>query len=179
MNNCIVDSINGYGVAAVDKDTAVLNNIKLTNSSFNHTIYFLISRNNSESIVIENCTLANINESGRQMFRWRGSDGKNNVTNGIVIKNTIIGHCWDKNESGVVSIRGRQGLDNTTFDISNTYTVSDFSWTSNPIEALPIGNAGSTQDELWADPENNNFNFLTSSFPGRTSAGDPRWRLKF
>ncbi|WP_370479146.1 DUF5123 domain-containing protein [Tamlana flava] len=178
INNSVVDSINGYGVATCDKDTAILKNIMLTNSTFNRTIYFLASRNNSESVLIENCTMANINESGRQMLRWRGGDGKNNITNGVVIKNSIIGHCWDKSESGVVSIRGREGLDNTLFDISNTYTVSDFSWTSNPIEALPVGNANSSQDDLWEDPENNNFNIKDSGFPGKYDTGDPRWRVQ-
>ena len=178
INNSVVDSINGYGVAACDKNTAMLKNIQLTNSTFNHTIYFLISQNNSESVLIDNCTLANINESGRQIFRWRGGDGKNNVTNGITISNSIFGHSWDKNNSEVLSSRGREGLDNTTFDIRNTYTVSDFSWTSNPIEALPIGNAGSTQEQLWVDPENNNFNIKDSGFPGKYDSGDPRWRTK-
>ncbi|MFL1013448.1 DUF4957 domain-containing protein [Flavisericum labens] len=178
INNSVVDSINGYGVAACDKDTAELRNIQLTNSTFNHTIYFLISRNNSESILIDNCTLANINESGRQMFRWRGGDGKDNVTNGITITNSIFGHSWDTNESEVYSTRGRQGLDNTVFNINNTFTVSDFSWTSNPIEALPIGNAGKSQQALWVDPANSNFNFLGSDFIGRFTTGDPRWRVK-
>ena len=178
INNSVVDSINGYGVAACDKDTAELRNITLTNSTFNRTIYFLISRNNSESILIENCTMANINESGRQMFRWRGGDGKDNVTNGITISNTVIGHSWDRNEDGSTTTRGRQGLDATNFNISNTFTVSDFAWTSNPIEALPVGNAGKTQDALWIDANNNNFNFLGSDFIGRFSAGDPRWRVK-
>ena len=122
--------------------------------------------------------MANINESGRQMFRWRGGDGKNNVTNGITIANTVIGHSWDRNDDGSTSTRGRDGLDNTNFNISNTFTVSDFSWTSSPIEALPIGNAGKSQQALWVDPANNNFNFLGSDFIGRFSAGDPRWRVK-
>lgn len=177
INNTVVDSINNYGVFTVDNTESTLKNFKLTNSTFNHIIYFLVSRNNSESILIDDCTLANISESGRQLFRWRGGEGKNDVTNGVTISNTIIGHGWDMNGQGDTLIIGREGLDNTTFTISNTFTVSDFSWSSigSPIEALPVGNAGSTQAELWVDPENNDFNFLDTAFIGKNSSGDPRW----
>jgi len=180
INNSLLDSINNYGVATCDKDTARLHNIKLTNSTINRTIYFLVSRSNTESILIENCTLANINETGRQMFRWRGSDGENNVTNGVTIRNTIIGHAWDKSNNESFAIRGVQGMANTIFDVSNTYTVSNFSWVdeANSIPAIPVGNAGSTQEELWVDPENNNFNFADMTFSGRFDTGDPRWRVE-
>ncbi len=177
INNSVVDSINGYGVATNDKDTALLKNIMLTNSTFNHTIYFLVSRNNSESVVIDNCTLANINETGRQMFRWRGGAGKNDVTNGITIKNTIIGHAWDTGMNENYAIRGKEGLDNTVFDLGNNYTVGNFSWYSDDIPGLPIGNAGSTQEDLWEDAEHNDFNFKDSGFGGKYDTGDPRWRV--
>lgn len=178
INNSVVDSIGGYGVASCDNDGASLKNISLTNSTFNHTVYFLVSRNNSESITIDGCTIANAPESGRQLFRWRGGDGKNNVTNGITITNTIFGHGWGKPDDEEYGIRGKDGLDNTGFTVNNTFTTTDFSFSGNEIGEFPLGNAGKSQQALWVDPENSNFNFLGSDFIGRFTAGDPRWRVK-
>ncbi|WNH09146.1 DUF5123 domain-containing protein [Thalassobellus suaedae] len=187
INNSVVDSIGSYGVFTQDKSGSVLNNIKFTKSTFNHTIYFLASKNNSESLIIEDCTLANINEAGkgRHLLRWRES-GQDNITNGITIKNTIIGLGWDKANNGNTDIRGIDGLENTIFSTANNYTVSDFNWYANattgepidPIVDLPIGNANVSQSDLWVDAENNDFNFKDSSFPGKYDTGDPRWRVK-
>lgn len=184
INNSIVDSIGSYGVFTQDKSGSVLNNIKLSKSSFNHTIYFLASKNNSESLIIEDCTLANINEEGRQMLRWREA-GQNNISNGVTISNTIIGLGWDRANDGKSKIKGIDGLEATLFNVTNTFTVSDFSWVSdattgdpiNPIPNITVGNAGSTQADLWLDPENNDFTIKNTGFPGKDSSGDPRWRL--
>ncbi|WP_117173060.1 DUF4957 domain-containing protein [Mariniflexile rhizosphaerae] len=178
INNSIVDSINGYGIVSVDNDNAKLNNIKLTNSTFNHLIYFLVSKNNSESVLIDGCTIANAPEKGRQLFRWRNSS-QNNVTQGITISNTIFGHGWNQVEGEEdYAYKGKEGLDNTNFTVNNTFTVTDFSFSSNEIGEITVGNAGSTQNALWVDPENNNFNFLATGFLGQYTAGDPRWRTK-
>ncbi|MFI1772021.1 DUF4957 domain-containing protein [Thalassobellus citreus] len=187
INNSIVDSIGSYGVFTQDKSGSFLNNIKLTKSTFNHTIYFLASRNDSESLIIEDCTLANINEAskGRQMLRWRQTD-QDNITNGVTITNTIIGLGWDKAEDGTTSIRGLDGLENTLISVSNTFTVSDFNWyadavTGEPKDPIPgviVGNANVSQADLWVDAENNDFNFKDASFSGRFYYGDPRWRVE-
>lgn len=178
VNNSIVDSIGGYGVASCDNDGAMLKNITLTNSTFNHTIYFLVSKNNSETVTIDGCTIANAPEKGRQLFRWRTS-GQDNVTGGITISNTIFGHGFNQTEGEEdYAIKGKQGLENTNITVNNTFTVTDFSFVSDPIGEIPIGNANKPQRSLWVDAENNNFNFLGSDFIGRTSAGDPRWRTE-
>jgi hypothetical protein len=177
VNNSLVDSIGSYGVMTVDKSKAKVNNIALTNSTFNKTQYFLVSRNDSESLLIENCTLANISESGRQMFRWRQS-GQNNITGGVTIRNSIFGHSWDMKNNGGIAVRGIDGLQETSFDISSSFSTSDFSWSSNPVPNFPVANISSTQDELWVDVDNNDFNFADLGFVGKSSAGDPQWRVK-
>lgn len=178
INNSIIDSIGGYGLATIDNDNATLKNIKISNSTINHTIYFLVSKNNVESINIEDCTIANAPERGRQLFRWRNSS-QSNVTNGITITNTIFGHGWNQTEGETdFAYRGKEGLDDTSFSVSNTFTVNDFSFSSNEIGEITIGNAGSSQDDLWVDAQNNDFNIKDSGFLGKSSSGDPRWRVK-
>ncbi|UKM66483.1 DUF5123 domain-containing protein [Flavobacteriaceae bacterium GSB9] len=194
IRNSTIDSIGNYGIITCDTNpgtpqTATVENIKFVNSTFNHVQVGITSRNNSASIVIESCTFANFplgGNAGYKMFRYRGGDDNNNVANGIIISNTIYGHAWDQSgEAEEYPVTGIEGLPNTSFDVSNTYTVDDFSWyindntgeALNAVPNLPLGNAGSTQDELWVDPENNNFNIKDSGFPGKSSAGDPRWRV--
>ncbi|ALJ05938.1 hypothetical protein APS56_12705 [Pseudalgibacter alginicilyticus] len=177
INNSIVDSINGYGIAGQDHAGSVLNNIKFSNSTINRAGYFIISRNNSKSIIVEDCTIANILEVQRPMFRYRQS-GQDNVTDGIIIRNCIIGHAWDRAGDGTTAIRGTDGLEDTFFNTPNNYTVSDFSWEAYPILTLPVGNAGITQEDLWEDPDNNNFTIKNSGFIGKYDTGDPRWRVQ-
>lgn len=177
INNSLVDSINGYGIAGQDNAGSVLHNIRFSNSTINRAGYFIISRNNSKSIIIEDCTIANILEAQRPMFRYRQS-GQDNVTDGIIIRNCIIGHAWDRADNGTTAIRGTDGLVDTFFNTPNNYTVSDFSWEAYPIITLPVGNAGTTQEDLWVDPENNDFTIKNSGFVGKYDTGDPRWRVK-
>ncbi|WMI66263.1 DUF5123 domain-containing protein [Aestuariibaculum sp. YM273] len=177
VNNSIVDSIRDYGLANNDKSASTLNNFKLTKSTFNHIQRFLTSKNNSESVTIEDCTIANTPSSGTAIFRWRQS-GQNDVSNGITIVNTIFGHGWGKPDDDDFPVKGKEGLDNTNFSVNNTFSVNDFYFSGDEIGEITVGNAGYTQDALWVDPENNNFNFLASAFIGQYSAGDPRWRTK-
>lgn len=181
--NSVVDSIGSYGLLTADTDpsdppTARFNNIIFQNSTFNKIQAGITSRNNSESILIENCTFSNYVAAGSSnyIFRYRGGDGNNNVANGIVIRNSIFGPGWDEAGADVFAIRGMDGLANTPIEIINTYSTSEFSFSGNEIPGFPVGNYNGTQYDLWVDPANNNFNFKDNGFSGRMSAGDPRWR---
>lgn len=184
IKNSVVDSIGAtsanYGLLTCDTNpgtpaTANVKNIKLTNSTFNKIPLLIASRNNSESIQIEGCTFANVTT----YFRYNGGTGNNNVTNGISIKNSIFGHAWDETGAATTwtstGING--GLASTSFDVGNCYTTSDITW-SNEIPNLTPKTYSKGQNDLWVDPQTNNFNFKDKSFVGRITAGDPRWRLK-
>ncbi|MEN3323183.1 DUF4957 domain-containing protein [Mariniflexile soesokkakense] len=185
IRNSLVFDIGGYGIFTCDTDpntptTARVNNFKFVNSTFNKITIGIQSRTPSLSVVIESCTIANINT----IFRYRGGDGNNDVANGIEIKNTIFGHKWDPTgtKTGAdLAVVGTEsgGLGGTNFTVQNTYTTTDFLFVAGKeIAAIPIGNAGTSQSGLWADPENNNFNIVSSSFVARSTSGDPRWRVK-
>lgn len=184
IKNSIVDSIGGYGILTCDtqpasgsdwKLTANVKNIKLTNSTFNKVQVGIVSKNNSESIQVEGCTFANYNN----YFRYT-VNGYNNVTNGISIKNSIFGHSWDETRVATTwTTTGIDGLGNTSFDVGNCYTTSDITWASGKLVPNLLPNTYSKgQNDLWVDPQNNDLNFKDKSFVGRTTAGDPRWRLK-
>jgi hypothetical protein len=184
--NSIVDSLGSYGIFTTDTDpnasnpTARVNNIVLQNSTFNKLQAGITSRNNSQSIVIDGCTFANLVQAGSSnyIFRYRGGNGNNDVTNGISIRNSIFGHGWDEANTKVYSVRGKEGLPNTSIELINNYSTSDFSFIATyEITGFPAGNA-SAQDALWTNAANNNFNFKDSGFTGRFDTGDPRWRVK-
>ena len=185
--NSIVDSLGSYGIFTTDTDpnavtpTARVNNILLQNSTFNKLQAGITSRNNSQSIVIDACTFANLVQAGSSnyIFRYRGGAGNNDVTGGIVIKNSIFGHGWDEAGTKAYAVRGKEGLPNTTIEVVSTFSTSDFSFIATyEIAGFPLGNYTSGQDALWTDPAKNNFNFKDSGFSGRYSSGDPRWRAK-
>lgn len=62
----------------------------------------------------------------------------------------------------------------TDFDGNYSLTVSD----PQAVLVFSYGNYSSTQEDLWMNPEMNNFNFKDTGFSGKYTPGDPRWRAK-
>ena len=137
-----------------------------------------MSRNNSNSIVIDGCTIHETPSFGRQIFRWR-TGGQDNVLNGITIRNTIWGHGWDEDASGNVAIDGFDGLGDTNWLITNTYATSEFSYGDgkDEIPGFPSVTYPGLVTDLWTDPYNSIFEFKDAGFPGKGDSGDPRWRV--
>ncbi|WP_339868863.1 DUF4957 domain-containing protein [uncultured Algoriphagus sp.] len=183
IKNTLVDSIGGYGLLTTDTNpsdgemTANVQNIVFESSTFNKIQGGITSRNNSTSIIIDGCTFGNFISPGGLMFRYRGGDGNNNVTNGISITNSIYGHAWDEAEAENYGIRGIEGLESTNFNLVNNYSTGDFSFSGNEIPGFPVGNYSKGQADLWVSPAINDFNFKDSGFAGRFDTGDKRWRV--
>ncbi|GAB3235119.1 DUF5123 domain-containing protein [Algoriphagus aestuariicola] len=184
IRNSMVDSIGGYGLLTTDTDpkpsdpTARVNNILFENSTFNKIQGGITSRNNSNSVTIESCTFANFPATGGLLLRYRGGEGNNNVTQGVKIYNSVFGHGWDEAGADIYSIRGIEGLETTVFDVINVFSTADFSFASGPIPGFPIGNYSKGQNDLWVNPNANDFNFKDGGFSGKYTTGDPRWRVK-
>ena len=183
INNSIVHHIGGYGVLTTDTDgvgMAAVDNINLTNSTFYKVHVLFQSRQNTQSITINNCTFHEVGDAGGGiMFRWRGEEGLlSNVLEGISITNSIWGPGWDEGETGATDIKGiYDGLESTNFNIVNTYATSDFEFTEgSEIPGFPAIQYNGTAQDLWVAPYEGNFNFDDTGFAGRTDAGDPRWR---
>ncbi|THH41815.1 DUF4957 domain-containing protein [Neolewinella litorea] len=182
INNSLVHHIGGYGILTADTDgvgNAAFDNITLTNSTFSKVHVFMQSRQNAQSITIDNCTLNEVGDPDGIIFRWRGEEGLlSNVLDGITITNTIWGPAWDEGETGNTAVRGiYDGLENTNFNVVNTYGTADFAFTAgSEIPGFPSLVYSGTADELWVAPDQLNFNFQDSGFAGIRDSGDPRWR---
>ncbi len=176
--NCVIDSIRDYALITVDQNDWMVNNIMIKNSTISKTRAFLTSRNNTNSIVIDGCTLNEVTATGQRMFRWR-TEGQDNVTEGITIKNTIWGSGWDEESSGSTAIDGFDGLGETTWTVENTYALNtlEFAAEKDTIHALLENIYDGSSSELWDKPGWSEFVFYDPDFAGIGNAGDPRWPL--
>lgn len=178
ITNCQIDSIRDYGILTIDRDDWQVNHILIENSTLSKVRTFITSRNNTVSFVIDGCTLSEVTSTGQRMFRWRTA-GQDNVTEGITIKNTIVGHAWDEENKGDYGIDAFDGLAGTTWLITNSYATSQFAIADgkDAIPGFPSFVYPGTDNDLWVDPANGNFNIKDSGFAGKSDAGDPRWRV--
>ena len=178
IEGCVIDSIKDYGILTVDINTWKCNNISIKNSTISKAIAFLVSRNNSNSVVIDACTINETPEKARPIFRWREA-GKDNVTNGISILNTIWGHGWNTTGDVDYLVDGYDGLTGTNWIVSNTYATGDFGYVvgKEQIPGFPSFNYSGTVNDLWTDPGKSIFIFKDKGFAGKSNSGDPRWRI--
>lgn len=174
VNNCIMDSLAGYGVITVDNVTCKADVITLTNSTFYKAEKIIASRQNSTSVLIDNCTFneAPLGNSASYYVDY-STAGTNNVTNGITVNNSIFG--IGKNSAGAFTVRDVRANAATTVNASNNFRTSDHLSAGNDLPNIVTYTRAAAV--LWVDPANGNFRIADNTFPGRSNAGDPRWRL--
>lgn len=173
VDNCIVDSISNYGVLTVDNVNCKATNISLRNSTFYKAERIIVSRQNSTTVSIQNCTF-NEAPSGDNYLVHYNTSGTDQVTNGITVANCIMG----VGKPGTTNSRAVRGIRaNASVTVTNTYNTSDY--ILNAVDPYPISNiiayAGSSET-LFQAPYLGNFKIVDNNFPGRNTAGDPRWR---
>lgn len=171
VNNCIIDSISNYGVINIDNVNCAVTNISIKNSTIYKTEKVVTSKQNSTTVVIENCTF---NEApfGNSTSSFIVDYGALNVTGGINITNCIFGK--GKPNGTNILVRDVRAGSGTSIGSLNNYITSDHTVTANPL--TPVTSYAGTSLALWQDPLNGNFRFADNNFAGRTTAGDPRWR---
>lgn len=177
LENCMITLIRDYGLLTVDVNTWAVNNILLSNSTVTKTRGFITSKNNTETLTIEGCTFSETPAAGQRMFRWRES-GQDNVTNGIMVKNTLWGTGWDEDASGSTAYDGYDGLGTTTWTFENTYITSDLDIATDgdSIEGFNYVYDGLSTD-LWLNLASGNLHFADTTFDGIGNAGDQRWAI--
>jgi hypothetical protein len=174
VDNCVLDSLAGYGVLTVDVATSKVDNISIRNSTIYKAEKIITSRNNSTSVTIENCT---INEApaggGGSYYIDYNTAATNNVTNGITVNNCIFG--VGKNSTTNQSVRGIRANAASTIMASNNYRTSDQLSMGNDVPNIITYTK--TVLQLFMDAANGNFKIIDTAFPGRSNSGDPRWRI--
>jgi len=173
VDNCIIDSIAGYGVLTIDIATSRADNITIRNSTIYKAEKIIVSRNNSVSLTIESCTINEAPLGNSNYYVDYSTSPTNNVTNGIAINNCIFG--IGKTNAGNQAIRGVRANAATTVNASNNYKTSDQVSLGNDIPSIIPYTKTSLQ--LFQDPYNGIFKIIDTGFPGKSNSGDPRWRL--
>ena len=168
--NSILDSLAGYGVITIDVATSKVDDIIIKRSTIYKAEKIITSRNNSLSILIEDCTINEAPWGGNYLIDYSTSP-TNNVTNGVTINRCLFG--IGKDNVGNRSVRGYRTGATTSVVVTNSYKTSDQTVTSNELPGInPYAGASTT---LWQDPFNGNFKILDNTNPIK-SVGDPRWR---
>jgi hypothetical protein len=174
VNKCIVDSIAGYGLLTIDVATSKADIIKVTNSTFYKMEKLITSRNNSTSVLIEDCTF---NEAplggGGAYYVDYSTGGTNNVTNGITINDCIFG-IGKISSTGLLNVRDVRANAATTINTSNNHRTSDHLSAGNDLPNINVLTISAAQ--LWENPAAGNFTIINNSFTERKTSGDPRWR---
>ena len=158
----------------VDGATPRIDNISIKNSTIYKAMRVVVSKNNSSSLLIENCTFNEAPMSGANyLINYNGKD----ITDGVKLYNCIMGGGWkDPAADPLVApvVKGIYVGSNTSIDVMGTYVTSDYLTSGNQFPNLSSYNGTSAQ--LFADPANGNFTIRDLGFSGKATAGDPRWR---
>lgn len=173
INNCVFDSIGGYGIVNLDHANSMITDMVLKNSTFAHFDGYLCRNTKSvispNSIVAENITTCFAPASGRYFFEMPDR----NYPGGITIKNSVFGSVL----AAGTTVHGlRTAASNVT--VENCFKTSDLVWTVAPGATAPTypiscEELGKTSAEIFADPVKLNFK-VTNPLLVR-KAGDPRW----
>lgn len=174
VNNCRVDSIRDFAVAAANNGSSFAN-IRITNSTFYRLRKMIIHNvTGNNSVELDNVTIYEAPSGGAlATSNYLMDFGSNNSAGGITIRNTIFGKTWDETGAGTLSSGIRAGT-STNVNSTNSYATNDFVNNSSPVPGLSTYNGPSTS--LFLDPANFNFTIKDGNFAGKSSAGDPRWR---
>ncbi len=178
INNCVITRIRDYGILTVDVNTWMVNNILITNSTISKARAFLTSKNNTDMLLIDGCTINEVPSAGQRLFRWRES-GQDNVTGGIMIKNTLWGPGWDEESTGSTGYDGFDGLGDTEWTLENTFVTSDvmFADGKDTITAFLDNAIDDAASDLWTYPSEGEFNYYDMNFDEIGTAGDQRWAM--
>jgi hypothetical protein len=176
INNCVVDSVREFAVVMASAGSAFAN-VKVTNSTFSHCRRYVnhgVAGNNS--LEIANCTFNDLPSGGVEGAEANYFIDFNaaNSANPVLITNCILGRTW--NEGAGTFVRGVRSGGATNFNVTNTYTLSDFISTSATFLIPGVSTYTGSSTQVFTDPNNENFTIKDSGFPGATTAGDPRWR---
>lgn len=173
VDKCILDSLSGYGVITVDVATSKVNNISITNSTIYKAEKIVTSKNSSNSLIIDNCTINEAPRGGNYFIDY-STAGTDIVTLPVSFKNNIIGQ--GKSNGGAFDVKGYRINAASVIDVAVTYTLADF-LSTNPTGQLPnVIPYAKKSTEIWQSPYTGDFKIIDDAFSGKTTSGDPRWR---
>lgn len=173
FNNCLIDSIGGYGIITVDDANSKVKNITLSNSTVSRADVMFTSKSAAESLNINNSTFFRAPATGRYMVNYSGV-----VVTTMDFSNNIIGPGKANTASPPVSSINGFTRSSGTLNGSNNFTTSDFTWTTADTQFPGTTAYTKTATDIFVSPATRDFQIKDAGFTGKDSAGDPRWRFR-
>lgn len=185
MDNCIVDSIGGYGVTNADNNGADIRNIKISNSSFSHCEKLFVSTKPSsksvDSFSATNCTFVyNMKNGNNYMFDFNGMSFGSDPQ----LKNCIFGPGGNAVTIKDGAVSGKIGAFSAfraakgSMAVDNCYGTNDIQWymaegAEGPASALDLASTGGDVNKTFLKAAGSDFTLQVSDL--KNVAGDPRW----
>lgn len=170
INNCVIDSIGGYGVINNSNDNSYIKDIKVTNSTISHAqkLFVGAKKLGINSLYVENVTTCYTPAASSYLFDYNG----NSIPGGVTIKSCVFGMGWN---GAVHGIRSKT----SSLTVDKSYCTSDLSWVvavGATVPTAPIDdliNLNLTTTELFKNPDQIDFTVTDERI--RSKVGDPRW----
>lgn len=177
IDNCLIDSIGGYGVINADNGKAVIRNAHVTNSTLsNCQVLFAGTKGIApNSLVIENVTFYLCGASNKSITDFKGKA----PAEGITLRNCLFG-------PGYGATPADRTLSGWTGDVVPTmqeglYFTSDVVWRLGADGITPSAQLlGTTlsgaSDAVFRNPSANDYTNISTELGGdKPKPGDPRW----
>lgn len=174
INDSVIDSIGNFGVINIHA-AGKINNISVRNSTIYKVEKFIVGASSTSSLVVENCTFNEVPLGGTSTGNAYLIDyGTSIVVSSLKFTNNIVG--THKRGGLGTSVRGIRTAPTSSVEVANTYITADFLQGANAIPSTTLYSKNASN--LFTDPANGFFTIEDASFAGKSSAGDPRWRIQ-
>jgi hypothetical protein len=166
INKCIVSNMQDtYYFINTNIADGIINDIIITNSTFYNVPRFIMhSGASNNSIIVEDCTFNDVIGAGRYFIDMSANFSSAN----LMVKDCILGASKSATARGIRS--------SGTAAILNTYSTTDWITGSNAIVGLLPYSGTSTS--LFANPGAGDFKIKDELFEGKSTTGDPQWRIE-
>lgn len=175
VDNCIMDSIGGYGIANADNAAAKFDVTILSNSTFSNCEKILVNTKgqNPSSVTVQNCTFVYCIADSKPLFDYSGK-----TISTFDVKNCLFG-IWGAHQLAAVT-NGINGWSGTTQpNCSDCYFTSDVTWVIDATTLAPKAELSgttlkTTTQNTFKSPLTNDFTNISDELK-TVKAGDSRW----
>ena len=182
VDNCIIDSISGYGITNADNSKADIQNVKITNTTVSNAEKICVGTKGLQpnSLVVENCTFVYTIADAKPFFDFKSSNWSS-FKDKFIFKNCLIGMAGrNKEELATTGISGWSG--DLQPECSDIYYTNDLLWQPvseedpSPRAAFPGTMLSTSTAATFKDAASSNFQVVTNELGGsKPKPGDPRW----
>ena len=182
IDNCIIDSISGYGITNADNAKADIQNVKITNTTVSNAEKICVGTKGYQpnSLVVENCTFVYTIADAKPFFDFKSSNWSS-FKEKFTFKNCLIGMAGrNKEELATTGIAGWSG--DLQPECEDIYYTNDLLWQPvsdedpSPRAAFPGTTLSTNTQQTFKAPQQSDFTIITNELGGtKAKPGDPRW----